>query len=162
MGMTLWEIDSRIEELTMNLVDEETGEINEEAMDELEQLAIDREEKIEGCGIVMKSLRSEIEAINDEIKALKSRAEAKAKRLDRLGEYVKYALNGEKFETAKVAFSYRKSQSVEIADDSIVPDEWCRFETTRKPVKADIKKALKNGESIPGCLLVENMNLQVK
>lgn len=160
--MTLWEINEQIEELMVNLIDDETGEINEEIMEQLEQLSIDREEKIESCGIVMKSLRSEIEAINDEIKALKSRAEAKANRLDRLSEYVKRTLDGKKFETSKVAFSFRKSQKVEITDEALIPDEWCNYETTRKPVKSDIKKALKSGEVVPGCVLIESTNLQVK
>lgn len=159
---TLYEINEQIEALTEQLIDDETGEINEEVMEQLEQLEIDRNEKIEACGIVMKQLASEIEAINREIKALKARAEAKANRHDRIGEYVKATLHGEKFETAKVAFSYRKSQSVEVTDESIIPDEWCKFETTRKPVKTEIKKALKAGEKIPGCVLIENTNLQIK
>lgn len=159
---TLWEINNQIENLTERLVDDETGEINEDVMSELEQLEIDRNEKIEGCGIVMKQLASEVEAINAEIKSLKKRAEAKANRHDRIGEYVKATLKGEKFETPKVAFSYRKSDKVEITDESLVPDDWCKFETTRKPVKTDIKKALKSGESIPGCVLIESTNLQLK
>lgn len=162
MSRTLWEINEQIDMLTEQLVDEETGEINEEVMEQLEQLAIDRDEKIEACGIVMKQLASEVEAINAEIKSLKARANAKAKRHDRIAEYVKQTLQGEKFETAKVAFSYRKSQSVEVVNEEIVPDEWCRFETTRKPLKSEIKKALKGGEQIPGCVLVESMNLQIK
>lgn len=159
---TLWEINEQIDMLTDQLVDDETGEINEEVMEQLEQLSIDRDEKIEACGIVMKQLASEVDAINAEIKALKARATAKANRHDRIAEYVKQTLQGEKFETSKVAFSYRKSQSVEVVNEKIVPDEWCRFETTRKPVKADIKKALKNGEQVPGCVLVESINLQLK
>ena len=95
---TLWEINNQIELLTEQLVDEETGEINEEVMAQLVQLEIDRDEKIESCGIVMKQLASEVEAINAEIKSLKARAEAKANRHDRIGEYVKVTLKGEKFE----------------------------------------------------------------
>lgn len=162
MSRTLWEINEQIDMLTEQLVDEETGEINEEVMEQLEQLSIDRDEKIEACGIVMKQLASEVEAINAEIKSLKARANAKAKRHDRIAEYVNQTLQGEKFETAKVAFSYRKSQSVDVVNEEIVPDEWCRFETTRKPLKSEIKKALKGGKQIPGCVLVESMNLQIK
>lgn len=161
MSNTLWKINEQIDMLTEQLVDEETGEINEEVMEQLEQLAIDRDEKIESCGIVMKQLASEVEAINAEIKSLKARANAKANRHDRIAEYVKATLKGEKFETPKVAFSYRKSVSVDV-DEELVPDEWCKFETTRSPMKNDIKKVLKSGEKIPGCVLVESMNLQIK
>ena len=159
---TLWEIDEQIRNMTEMLVDEETGEINEEALDTLEQLELDRDIKLENCGIVMKNLRAEIEAIQAEIKALKKRATAKANKYDRLAEYVKRSLDGETFETSKVAYSYIKSQSVDVVNEELVPDEWCKFETTRKPVVSNIKKALKDGEQVPGCVLVENMNLQVK
>ena len=159
---TLYEINEQIEMLTEQLVDSETGEINEEVMEQLEQLNIDRSEKIEACGIIMKQLASEINAIKEEESALKARRTAKANRHDRIGEYVKQTLKGEKFETAKVAFSYRKSEKVEITDESIVPDEWCKFETTRTPVKTNIKKALKGGEKVPGCVLIETQNLQLK
>ena len=68
MSKTLWEINEQIDMLTDQLVDDETGEINEEVMEQLEQLSIDRNEKIESCGIVMKQLASEVDAINAEIK----------------------------------------------------------------------------------------------
>ena len=78
------------------------------------------------------------------------------------GEYVKATLKGKPFERARVSMTFRKSERVEIDDESLVPDEWCKFETTRTPMKTEIKKALKNDEKIPGCVLVENMNLKVK
>ena len=39
---TLWEINEQIDMLTDQLVDDETGEINEEVMEQLEQLSIER------------------------------------------------------------------------------------------------------------------------
>lgn len=159
---SLFDINKQIEELTDRLVDEETGEINEEVMAELEQLEMDREDKIENCGMMMKQLASEVDAINEEIKALKARATAKANKHDRIGNYVKATLKGKPFEKSRVAISFRKSERVEIADEALVPDEWCKFETTRKPVKTEIKKALKGGENVPGCVLVESMNMKVK
>lgn len=159
---SLFEINEQIEMLTESLVDEETGEINEEVMAELESLEMDRDDKIEGCGMMMKQLSAEVEAINEEIKALKARATAKANKHDRIGEYVKATLKGKPFERARVSMRFRKSERVEITDETLVPDEWCKFETTRKPVKSEIKKALKNDETVPGCVLVESINLQVK
>lgn len=159
---SLFEINEQIEMLTDKLVDEETGEINEEVMAELEALEMDKNDKLEGCGLMMKQLSAEVSAINEEIKALKARATAKANRHDRIGEYVKATLKGKPFERARVSLSFRKSEKVEITDETLVPDGYCKFETTRKPVKSEIKKALKNDETVPGCVLVENMNLQVR
>lgn len=158
----LWEIDEQIENIMNTLVDEETGEINEEALEQLEQLGIEREEKLENCGVVIKNLKAEIEAIQNEIKALKRRAEIKANKVDRLMAYVENSLKGEPLETSKVSYSFRKSERVEISEDALVPDQWCEYKIERKPKKNEIKAALKNGESISGCQLVEKMNLQIK
>lgn len=160
--MTLWEINEQIELLTSQLVDEETGEINEDIMEQLEQLDIDKHEKIENCGIVMKNLLAEVDAINEEIKTLKARASAKANHYDRLAEYVKRSLDGERFETSKVVFSYRKSDKVDVVNVDIVPEEFLKFETSVTPMKSLIKKVLKSGGEVPGCVLVENTNLQLK
>ena len=67
-----------------------------------------------------------------------------------------------KFETARVKLSFRKSESVAIADESLIPDEFIKTEIIKNPMKNDIKKALKAGELVPGAGLVENLNLQVK
>lgn len=158
----LWEIDAQIEELMDKLIDEETGEVNEEAMEELDKLNIDRKTKLENCGIMMKELTNEITALKDEINALKTRARVKTNKLESLSEYVKKSLNGEKFETSKVAYGYRRAQRVDIVNEDIVPDSWCRFETKRSVMKDVVKKALKNGEVVPGCTLTEVTHLMVK
>ena len=159
---TLYELNDQIANLTEHLVDEETGEINEEVFSQLEQLSIDRDEKIEGCGIVMKNLLVEITALKAEIDNLKKRMTVKANKYERMAEYVKENLNGDSFETAKVAFSFRKSDKVEVVNEEIVPDDLCKFETRRSPMKTEIKKMLRAGEKVPGCVLVENANLQLK
>lgn len=160
--MNLYEMNAQIEELSEQLVDPETGEVNEEVMEQLDKLNMDRDEKLEGCGIVIKNLAAECIALKIEIDALKERMASKNRRMDNMMRYVDNNLRGEKFETAKVAFSYRKSQSVDVVDEEAVPDELCKYETTRKPVKTEIKKLLKNGEAVPGCVLVEKNNLNIK
>lgn len=160
--MTLYDIDSRIFELTENLVDESTGEINEEAYAELEELNMEREKKIEGCILIIKNLTAEVDALVAERETLKKRMDAKMNRIKRISDYVNYSLKGEKFETARACASYRRSQSVEIINEDAIPDNMCKFETTRKPMKMDIKRALKEGKEVPGCFLKENNNLIIK
>lgn len=159
---TLWEIDSRIEELTMNLIDEETGEINEEAMEELESLDMDRKDKLESCGCLIKDLTAQVDAIKSEKDSLDKRMKVKMNRIASISRYINNSLKGEAMETPKVAFSYRKSEKVDVVNEDAVPDDYCRFETKRTPSKTDIKKALKEGKEVPGCVLVENQNLQIK
>lgn len=160
--MNLYDMNAQIEELSERLVNTETGEIDEAVMKELDELNMARDEKLEGCGIVIKNLAAECIGLKVEIDALKERMSSKERRMDNMMRYVDNNLRGEKFETSKVAFSYRKSQSVDVVNEDAVPDELCRYETTRKPVKTEIKKLLKNGEEVPGCVLVEKNNLNIK
>ena len=159
---TLYELNEQIVDLTEKLIDPETGEVNEEILEQLDKLDMDKKEKLENCGLMLKELMSQIVAIKAEIDALKKRLTSKTNRFDNLMRYVDNNLGGEKFETSKVAFSYRKSQSVNIVNEAIVPDQLCKFETKRTPMKTDIKRLLKAGREVPGCVLEEHSNLNIK
>lgn len=160
--MNLFNIDVEIERLSEHLIDEETGEINEEVMEQLEQLNMDREKKLENIGCLIKEVKAEAEAIDAEMKALKSRRDTKLRKMESLMNYASYALDGKPLETSRVAFGFRKSDSVEIIDEDVVPDEYCQIKTERKPMKPDIKKMLRSGKDVPGCVLREHLNLQIK
>ena len=160
--MKIFEIDAEIERLSEHLIDEETGEINEEILAQIDQLEMDRKTKLDNVGCLIKDCMAEAEAIDGEMKALKKRRDSKLRKADRLMNYASYALDGKPLETARVAFSFRKSESVDIIDESVIPDALCQYKTERKPMKSDIKKLLKNGAEVPGCVLRESKNLQVK
>ena len=159
---SLFEINKTIDELTEQLVDVETGEVNEDVLEQLEQLGLDQDAKLESYGMKIKSLNAEIDALVNESKSLKKRADVKSNLVDRLMEMVSRTLNGKPKEYTRVNFGFRKSETVEIVNPELVPDEFCEFETKRKPVKAKIKPLLKAEEDVPGCVLIEKQNLQVK
>ena len=71
-------------------------------------------------------------------------------------------LNGEKFATEKVEVRWKKSKSVEILDESLVPEEYKTFKTVESISKTAIKKAIdKEGLDIPGARLLINNNMRV-
>lgn len=160
--MKIFEIDAEIERLSEHLIDEETGEINEEILAQIDQLEMDRKTKLDNVGCLIKDCMAEAEAIDAEMKALKKRRDSKLRKVDRLMNYASYALDGKPLETSRVAFSFRPSKSVDIIDESVIPDELCNYKTERKPMKTEIKKLLDNGTEVPGCVLRINQNLQVK
>lgn len=159
---SLFEINSQIEDLTDKLVDEDTGEINEDALEQLEQLQMNQDEKLEAYGMVILSLKAEVEALTEQSKRFKARAETKMNRMIRMMDLVSGTLKGEKKEYTNVAFSFRESKSVNVVNEELVPDELCVFKTTRTPSKTEIGKLLKSGEAVPGCVLEEKRNLLVK
>ena len=58
-------------------------------------------------------------------------------------------------------FRLRKSTSVEIENDTLIPKKFMVKKVTTSPDKTSIKAALKAGKSVPGCALKTNQNLQM-
>lgn len=157
--MTLFEINKAIMDFEFE-IDEETGEIlNPNELDELE---LARDEKIEGVGLWIKNLLAEAEAVKHEKDAMAERQKRLEKKAESLKRYLTYALNGEKFSTPKVAMTFRKSESVVIPDEAIIPNEYCNISVVRKPDKTVIKKALKDGKDVMGAELITKQNIQIK
>lgn len=159
--MTLYEIDKALMAAFDAAVDAETGEIiNDDAYADFCQLDMDRDAKIENVGLWIKDLKAEAEAIRAEELLLSGRRRAKENKLEQLKSWLSYALDGEKFETAKLRISYRKSQSVE-ADLDKLPDKYLRFRDP-EPDKKKLAADLKAGKEIPGAVLIEKQNLQIR
>ena len=157
--MTLFEINEALMNFQFD-IDEETGEILNAK--ELETLEMARDEKIENVGLWVKNLKAEAEAIKAEKDAMAKRqkqAENKAKSLE---NYLYFATQGKPFTTPRVAISYRKSEAVEIVDETAIPEQYVNIEVVSKPNKKAIKDAIKSGETVDGCTLVERENIQIK
>lgn len=159
--MNIYQIDAKIEELLMR-TDPETGELPEDAIDELTFLAEARDVKIENAACMVINLTAEAKAIREQEKALADRRQSIERRAERIKGYIEYATAGEPFTSPRVAVKYTKSQVVEIDDDFFehAPDEYIRQKV--EPDKTAIKAALKLGKVIPGAELVEKTNIQVK
>lgn len=165
---TLYEIDRGIEDILNRMfteVDEETGEVSQDILDELDQMQAARAEKFDNIGAYIKNLEAEAAAIKAEMDNLKKRADSKKRHIDRLKEYVANSLlsnNEMKFETSRVAFSFRSSESVEILDEEKIPKKYMVKKISFAPDKTEIKKLLKSGQKIKGCELIQKQNLQIK
>lgn len=155
--MTIFDIDEAI----LNLVDEETGEVVD--IEALEALEMERDKKVSNIACWIKQLDAEAEAIKAEKKKLADRQTAKENKAKALREFLARVLNGEKFEDARCKVSYRRSESVEVADDidyNYIPDEYIKV--TKAIDKTAIKTAIKAGHAYKGVQLVQNTSIQVK
>lgn len=164
MALSLYEIDRQLERLLMlesgNLVDTETGEILTKEM--VDELQMERETKIENCLLFVKNMTAEAEMIKAEIDNLTARMKACKNKAEWCKNYVANALAGEKFKTAKVSVTYRKSEAVELQGLIIdVPNQYLKFKEAELD-KTAVKKALQAGEEVPGCVLVERQNIVIK
>ena len=159
---TLFEITQEVIELASLL---EEGEFTPELE---QQLAITRDEldsKAENYVKVIRSVEGDISVIDAEIKRLKELRDGKSKVVDRMKESLSAAMTAfklDKIETALMKLFFRKSESVEILDENLVPEQYKLSRVVVNPDKILIKKIIKSGEDVPGCEIVEKLNLQIK
>lgn len=163
--MKIYEIDKEIDSLLTDAVDPETGELLF-SPEKLEELQMERDRKVENLALAVKNLAAEAKAIREEENALAARRKVLENRAKRAEEYLSFVLKGEKFQTPRVAVSYRTTQKV-------VPDAgflaWAkrrgkRFLRVKEPEadKVAILAAIKNGETVPHTALVEEEKMILK
>jgi len=160
--MTIYEIDAAIQAL----VDPETGELQD--YEAFEALQMEREQKLDNVGAWIKDLTAQAKAIREEELALADRRKALEKKAERLKDYLTYALQGEKFSSARVNVSYRKSTQVQVEDEAKLI-RWAKrnklkdlFQVKTTVNKTEIGKVLKTGTAVPGASLIECSNIQIK
>lgn len=154
--MKLYEIDSEI----LNCIDFETGEIIDP--ERLEALQMERGRKIENVALWVKNLKADLTAFKAEKEAFAERERQAKNKIESLSKWLTMALDGEKFSTSKVVVSFRNSEAVEITDEAAIPKEYIRQKIETAPDKTAIKEALKSNFQIPGAILVQNKNIQIK
>lgn len=163
--MKLFDIDERLAACVKldesRVVDTESGEIID--LEAIAALEMECDKKIENLGCWYKNLLAEAEALKAQKNAFAEREKAKKAKAESLKGFLGRYLNGKKFESAKVAMSFRKSEAVEFDAKCIgdVPEEFLKFKDPELD-KVAVKKAIKAGETVPGCELVARQNLQIK
>lgn len=161
--MNIYEIDDAI----LALIDPETGEVLD--FEAFEQLAMERERKLDNLACWVKNLDADIVALDTEAKKLIERRDAAKRKRDRLKSYLQEALAGEKRSTAQYAISYRATESVELTNETaviawlIVHDHEDAL-TYRGPdiSKTAVKALLKAGEAVNGAELVKRQSMTIK
>ena len=177
---SLWEIDERLRVLEDYGVDSETGEVisDEDFYKLFDEINMDLQTKIENTIQFAKSLNAEAEAIKAEEKKLAERRKSKENLSERLkkriNDYITWqytnengdvdiaSLNKYRFETPKCSISYRKSEVVNVFDESQIPKDYIKIKTETSVDKTAVKKAIKNGVTINGATLDTKLNMQIK
>ena len=165
MMSSLYELDKEYELALNNFkVDEETGEVffNNEL---LEQLEGDYKQKVDNIACYIKDLQALSQSIKNEKANLDERLKANDKKIESLKNYLFVSLERReisKLETARNKLSFRKSTSLIVEDEKLVPRKYINKVVTEKIDKKAITDVIKSGKSVKGCYLQENYNLQIK
>ena len=153
--MKLYEINQEI----LACIDLETGEII--APEKLENLQMDRHEKLRNIAFVALNAAADVKAYEDQKKKFAAREKAAKATVAWAKETLARELAGKKMKEPEFTISYRKSEAVEIADLNAVPDEFL----VPQPPKVDkigLKEAINGGAVIAGVTIAEKKNIQIK
>lgn len=154
--MKLYEIIKEIDNFEFKV--DENGEILN--LMQLDELELEKNEKIENIALYIKNLKSDTEELKKEEENLMQRRRVKEKKVEALKDYLSQFMQGEKFETPKVKIGWRKSEKVEITDDFELPESYYRVK--REIDKTRVKEDLKQGIEIAGAKIIENCSIQIK
>ena len=155
----LYEIDAKIMECMANCIDPDTGEIIN--TEQLEALQMERQTKLENVALYIKNLKADAEMYKAEKQAFEKRQMDAIKEANSLTEWLKKALDGQKFKTEKAEVSFRKTQKVEILDMWDLNEDLLKY-SDPTPDKAAIKRAIKAGEEVKGAKLVDDISMTIK
>jgi hypothetical protein len=122
-------------------------------------------EKSSNYAYVVRSLEYDNEIIDSEIKRLQGLKKTRTNAIDRLKNALTNAMiicDVSEITTATSKISFRKSEILEIVDETKVPEKYKTNVVTTKIDKNEIKSDLKAGKQINGVELIQKQNLQIK
>lgn len=148
----------------LDLIEQNEGEMSPEQEEALLISKQDFERKAFGYRGMIKHVESELAACEDERDHLNRLIRIKKNQVDRLENALSdsmkvLGLDELKFPTGRISF--RRSESVEIENEALIPKKYIRVTEKREPNKVEIKKALKEGLKVRGAFLQENKNIQI-
>ena len=155
----LYEIDEKILECIANCIDPDTGEIIDS--EQLEALQMERQTKLENVALYIKNLKADAAMYKAEKQAFEERQAAAEKRAESLSEWLKNALDGQKFKTEKAEVNFRKTQKVEVIDIWELNEDYVKY-SDPTPDKVAIKRAIKAGEDVKGAKLIDDISISIK
>jgi hypothetical protein len=164
--LKLYEISNQYEHIFNNLYDEETGEILETVQKQLNALDAVRDKKCVAVAAFIKNMEAERDAIKTAKENMATREKRYKNRIEYLEHYLKdnMQLCGiTKLSHPEFEIKLKESQAVDDDIDLLLlPTKYQETVTETKVLKAEIRKALMNGEKIPGAKLKTNLNLSIK
>ena len=125
------------------------------------------EDKLEGAVLISIEYDAQADAIKNEINRLRALKERYEKRAQNIRDYVLFCMRSAELkkisgDRVSITYSMRKQSKIEIVEPALVPYAYMREKITHEPDKTAIKEAIKKGECVSGCALVDTVSLIIK
>lgn len=164
--MKLFEIANEYQNILEKTFNEETGEINVDAMAKLEVIKDDIEKKGIAIASFIKNIDAERKAIEEAKKAMAERENRLEKRASYLTSYLQSNMERCEIKEISCPFFVIKLKKCPIAIDILNEDEIPDAYKKRKELitvdKMKIKDELLKGAVIPGAALKQNTRLEIR
>lgn len=164
--MNLYTLSTELELLQIELLNEwNTEELNKIIEERIIEILNGLENKYENILKLRANKLAQTKMLQDEIERLQKKLKPLNNTIDRLEKYLDESLkmNGiSDLEVWTFSLSYRRSESVEIENEALLPIEFVKIKETKTPDKIAIKKAIGAGQQVTGATIKENFNLQIK
>jgi hypothetical protein len=162
--MRLYELTEEFERLVDML---ESGDESPELTAALEVISTQLEAKAAGVGAVLASLDAEADAYTAEIARLTAKKKCAQTSSDSLRRYVKSSMETRgilRIKGGSWSFAIQRNpESVEVTDESLVPDEVKRTVTTTTVDKRLVLELYKaHGEAAPGTAIRQTTRLVIR
>jgi hypothetical protein len=168
----LYEISEEIERFMLDCVDKETGELDEDALKNLEALEGERIEKCLAVAAYMKGELAEANAIEAHALEIQKMANAHIERgakhrrhAQSLLKYLQRHAPHEPISDSRCEFVWRKSDRVEYQEGMGLEDVPARYRVKKTTVSLDknaAKKVLRAGKKVKGLYLDKVETLTIK
>lgn len=164
MKQSLFKISTDMQMIINHLIDN-GGELTPEVEQALEITQVQLEGKAVSYATVIRAMEYDNATIDAEIKRLQGIKKTRTNAVDRLKTALTNAMiqfDIPEIENATCKINFRKSTTLEITNDAVVPKKYKTQVVTTKIDKNAIKKDIKDGATVKGAQLIENQNLQIK
>jgi len=149
----LYELTDKYNEALSNLLDIEDLD-NQTFADTMEMFEDELVEKGKNVAAYFQNLEVDVDALKGAEARIKSRRLALENKVNRLKEYLRLNMEESgitKIECPEFSVTLKKALDVaEVFDQDKVPEKYIKAKTTYTPDKVAIKKAINNGEEVPG------------
>lgn len=161
---SLYEITTELQDAIADYwIDEETGEIH--GLEKIESIALSTQEKVLDCARAVKNMSVLLDALKSQKKELESRIRT----TERISETIKMrvveamrTLDTKSIKDVDIAITARKSESLQIDDESKIPAEFWNEKVTRTVDKKGLKEAVKAGAEVEGARIVPSFSLLIR
>ena len=162
MNKSLFQIEQELLSLEA-ILEDSGGELTPELEQSLEITQKELQHKTFNYCKFIRHLQGQIDSAKTYEDQIRQYKQKKQRVIDRLKMALENAVSMfGKIETEIFTVSNRKSISVIIANEDMIPDKYKVIKQTVVIDKKAVKDAIRKGEVVMGAQLVENLNLQIK